>query len=68
MYVHSNCSLQIKQTKVVKSIIDSLVMQTIFGNFGMFVLRNVFKFVHPSIQIKHNKVLKSIYCNQVPIS
>ena len=35
-------------------------MQTARGNYCMTVLRNVFKFVHPSIQIKHKKVLKSI--------
>ena len=42
---------QIKQSKVVKSIIDSQVMQMTLRNNYMSVLRNVFKFLHPSIQI-----------------
>ena len=43
-------------------------MQTTLRNNCMTVLKNVLKFVHPSIQIKHKKVLKSIYCSQVPIN
>ena len=52
----------------MKSIIDSQVMQKIFQNNYMTILKNVFKFLYPSIQIKHMKVLKSMYCSQVPVS
>ena len=60
--VHSNCALQIKQTKVVKSIIDSQVMQTILRNYCTynFSQKSIKIFVHRSIQIKDEKVLKSI--------
>ena len=43
-------------------------MQTTLRNNYMTVLRNVLKFLHPSIQIKQKKVLKSIYCSQVSVS
>ena len=68
MKINSQCSLQIKQPKVVKSIIDSQVMQTTLHNYYITALRNVFKLLHPSIQIKHKKVFKLIYCSQVSVS